>query len=70
MHIKGAGSHNVTKLLLKQQFCSIFDRPYHNDFPPLFFQNESVIFEGGFLYFERNSHNTHILYIAAILVDI
>ena len=28
----GAGSRNVNKLLLKQRFCSIFDRSYHNDF--------------------------------------
>ena len=41
-NLKGAGSRNVNKLLSKRRFCSIFDRPYHRDFP-LFCQNEGVI---------------------------
>ena len=35
-YIKGAGSHNINKLLSERQFCSVFDRPYHSDFPLLF----------------------------------
>ena len=37
LEIKGAESrNNVNKLFSKQQFCSIFDRPYHRDFILLF----------------------------------
>ena len=31
--VKGAGSRNVNKFLSKRRFCSIFDRPYHSNFP-------------------------------------
>ena len=41
--LKGAGSRNVNKLLSKQRFCSIFDRPYQSDFP-LFFLKMKVLF--------------------------
>ena len=31
-NIRGVGSRNVNKLISKQRFCSIFDRPYHCNF--------------------------------------
>ena len=46
---KGAGSHNVSRLLSKRRFCSIFDQPYQSDFPQLF--------EDGLLFFEEKQPN-------------
>ena len=36
LDVKGAGSRKVNKLLSKWLFYSLFDRPYHIDFPPFF----------------------------------
>ena len=58
---KGAGSRNVNNLLWKRRFCSIFDSPYHRDFPLLFSKYRSY-FEDGLLNFvEKQSKHSYVV---------
>ena len=54
-------SHNVNKLLLARQFCSIFDSPYHKDFP-LLFSKYRCYFEDGLLNFvETQTKHSYVV---------
>ena len=59
--LKGAGSRNVNKLLSKRRFWTMFNRPYHSDFPPLFSKSKGY-FEDGLLYFvEKQSKHSYVV---------
>ena len=58
---KGAGSRNVNNLLWKRRLCSIFDSPYHRDFP-LPFSKYSCYFEDRLLNFvEKQTKHLYVV---------
>ena len=60
-NVKGAGPRNVNNLLCKRRFCSIFDSPYHIDFP-LIFSKCICYFEDRLLNFvEKQTKHSYVV---------
>ena len=60
IELKRAGSRNVNKLLSKRRLCSIFDRPYHSDFPLLVSKLKCYFEEGLFYLIEKQTKRSYV----------
>ena len=60
-YFKGAGPHNVNNLLWKRRVCSIFDSPYHRDFPLLISKYRCNFEDGLFNFVEKETKHSDVV---------